>query len=102
MRFLSLMPAENECSWYTHGVRRKQLSLVHNYPNSTSQKVQLSSSQISATWKTEDSSVSLKIDNVVTIFLIACTSPFRKTKPLQLPRGSSAPDNSFYSLFPFP
>lgn len=96
------MPAENECSWYTHRVRRKQLSPVHNYPHSTSKKVQLSSSQLSATWKAEDSSVSLKIDNVVTILLIARASPFRKTKPLELPRGSSAPDKSFYSLFPFP
>lgn len=102
MRFLSLMPTKNECSWYTHGVRRKQLSPVRNYQNSTSKKVQLSSSQLSATWKTEDSSVSLRTDNVVTILLIACASPFRKTKPLELPRGSSAPDKSFYSLFPFP
>lgn len=81
---------------------KKQLSLVHNYPNTSSENLQLTSFHISATWKTEFSPIPLNADNVVAIFLIACTCPFRRTRFLQLPRGSSAPDNSFYSLFPFP
>lgn len=77
---------------------KMQLSLVHNYPNTISENTKLTYFHVSTTWKTEDSSISLNADNIVAIFLIACTCTFRRTKSSQLSRGSSAPDNSFYSL----
>lgn len=81
---------------------KMQLSVVHDYPNTISENIKLTYFHVSTTWKTEDSSISLKADNIVAIFLIACICPFRRTKSSQLSRGSSAPDNSFYSLSPFP
>jgi len=64
--------------------------------------MQLSFLHISATWKNENLSISLKKkDSVIAIFLIAYSSS-KKTKSLQLPRVFFAPDNSFYSPFPFP
>lgn len=43
---------------------------MHNYTNSSFENIQLSSSQVSAAWNIEDSSISMKVNNITAIFLI--------------------------------